>query len=169
MYHGNMPGVIQSDKRVRVEQNSFGKIQALCVWSLCFAFYQLWMHPKISTFSMCPGDGFCVQPRGEGRGPAVVRCRAWGCMLPARAPAGTHSDVVPRKSGTESSPRQEEVCQGINLKQETVQPSMAQVLKASFLALWKMLSLWKLWRSKNFVWSINSRTLMKSKIYFFAW
>lgn len=86
MYHGNMPGVIQSDKRVRVEQNSFGKIQALCVWSLCFAFYQLWMHPKISTFSMCPGDGFCVQPRGEGRGPAVVRCRAWGCCQPGLLP-----------------------------------------------------------------------------------
>lgn len=165
MYQGNMPGVIQSVKRVRVEQNSFGEIQALCVWSLCFAFYQLWMHPKISTFSMCPGDGFCVQPRGEGRGPAVVRCRAWGCCQPGLLPVPIR--MLCRES--QSSPRQEEVCQGINLKQETVQPSMAQVLKASFLALWKMLSLWKLWRSKNFVWSINSRTLMKSKIYFFAW
>lgn len=142
----------------------------------CRRFSELRASPWAVHSLRCPrrnaraaGSPLCVQPRGEGRGQAIVRCRAWGCMLPARAPARTHSDVVPRKSGTESSPRQEEVCQGINWKQETVQPSMAQVLKAGFLALWKMLSLWKLLRSKNFVWSINSRTLMKSKIYFFAW
>lgn len=68
----------------------------------------------------CPGRNapvarspLCVQPCREGRGQEVVICRAWDCMLPARAPAVTHSDVVPRKSGTDSSPSQEEVCQGI--------------------------------------------------------